>query len=253
MLLRRIIGHFRQQEWTAIAIDFVIVVLGVVIGIQVANWNESRVLRERERALLQQLLVDLESDRATGEFGVEAADRIDDAAEALLAALEDVPQVATISDADLMRSLLHAGYAYLPQGNRATYEEMISTGALGRMRDLDLKRALGDYYRWASGGRQWDVLLRDEQFAYLASIRGLLTREQSAWARASFGASGEAGARPPAFDRGVFLERARSRPQLVDSLHSMGALQERLRNDSRDLAARAEALAARIRTELGET
>ena len=28
MFLRRVIGHFRQQEWTAIAIDFVIVVVG---------------------------------------------------------------------------------------------------------------------------------------------------------------------------------------------------------------------------------
>ena len=35
MILRRVIGHFRRQEWTAIAIDFVIVVVGVFVGIQV--------------------------------------------------------------------------------------------------------------------------------------------------------------------------------------------------------------------------
>jgi hypothetical protein len=29
MILRRAIAHFRKQEWTAIAIDFVIVVAGV--------------------------------------------------------------------------------------------------------------------------------------------------------------------------------------------------------------------------------
>jgi hypothetical protein len=37
MILRRVIKHFRNQEWTAIAIDFVIVVFGVFVGIQVAN------------------------------------------------------------------------------------------------------------------------------------------------------------------------------------------------------------------------
>jgi hypothetical protein len=42
LILRRVIQHFRKQEWTAIAIDFVIVVFGVFIGIQVANWNDSR-------------------------------------------------------------------------------------------------------------------------------------------------------------------------------------------------------------------
>jgi hypothetical protein len=42
MILRRIIAHFRKQEWTAIAIDFLIVVFGVFIGIQVSNWNGSQ-------------------------------------------------------------------------------------------------------------------------------------------------------------------------------------------------------------------
>jgi len=37
MLLRRVIQHFRQQEWTAIGIDFLIVVVGVFMGIQVSN------------------------------------------------------------------------------------------------------------------------------------------------------------------------------------------------------------------------
>ena len=42
MLLRRITEHVKAQNWTAVALDFVIVVVGVFIGIQVANWNEGR-------------------------------------------------------------------------------------------------------------------------------------------------------------------------------------------------------------------
>ena len=42
MILRRVIKHFREQEWTAIALDFLIVVLGVFVGLQVQNWNEAR-------------------------------------------------------------------------------------------------------------------------------------------------------------------------------------------------------------------
>ncbi|MEL6694555.1 MAG: hypothetical protein AAFQ12_16245, partial [Pseudomonadota bacterium] len=42
MLLRRITKHVKEQNWFAVGIDFVIVVIGVFIGIQVANWNESR-------------------------------------------------------------------------------------------------------------------------------------------------------------------------------------------------------------------
>lgn len=39
MLQRRVTDHVRKQEWTAIAIDFVIVIVGVFVGIKAANWN----------------------------------------------------------------------------------------------------------------------------------------------------------------------------------------------------------------------
>ena len=42
MILRRIIDHVKTQNWTAVGIDFVIVVVGVFIGIQVSNWNDAR-------------------------------------------------------------------------------------------------------------------------------------------------------------------------------------------------------------------
>ena len=65
MILRRIIAHFRKQEWTAIGIDFLIVVVGVFLGIQVANWNEAAADRRAESAYLSQLQGDLQ--RIEGE------------------------------------------------------------------------------------------------------------------------------------------------------------------------------------------
>ena len=42
MLLRRITQHVKDQNWFAVFLDFIIVVFGVFIGIQVANWNNER-------------------------------------------------------------------------------------------------------------------------------------------------------------------------------------------------------------------
>lgn len=39
--LRRVIEHVRDHNRTTIGIDFVIVVFGMLVGIQVANWNEA--------------------------------------------------------------------------------------------------------------------------------------------------------------------------------------------------------------------
>jgi hypothetical protein len=74
MILRRVIKHFRNQEWTAIFLDFLIVVVGVFVGLQVQNWNE----RRGDRA---------EYARALGRLDVEIAANL-----AMLDALD--PQVA---------------------------------------------------------------------------------------------------------------------------------------------------------------
>lgn len=59
MLLRRVIEHVREQNWTAVCIDFVIVVIGVFVGIQVSNWNEARADKARERLLLGELRAEI--------------------------------------------------------------------------------------------------------------------------------------------------------------------------------------------------
>ena len=63
MLLRRITDHVTAQNWTAITIDFVIVVVGVFIGIQVSNWNEDRQNASRTQNYYNRLIDDLDSER----------------------------------------------------------------------------------------------------------------------------------------------------------------------------------------------
>jgi len=54
MILRRLTENLKKQNWTAIGIEFVIVILGVFIGTQVANWNQARIeKRETARLLLE--------------------------------------------------------------------------------------------------------------------------------------------------------------------------------------------------------
>ncbi len=83
MILRRVIEHFRKQEWTAIFLDFLIVVVGVFIGIQVANWNAGR---SDARAYAEAL------DRLRGEIAANLA--MLDAADADFAAEAPVVQRA---------------------------------------------------------------------------------------------------------------------------------------------------------------
>ena len=59
MILRRLTTNLKSQNWTAIAIDFVIVVIGVFLGIQASNWNQSRLEKRETRQMLVQLKPEL--------------------------------------------------------------------------------------------------------------------------------------------------------------------------------------------------
>jgi hypothetical protein len=60
MLLRRITKHVTDQNWFAVFIDFLIVVVGVFIGIQVANWNDALKAKQAEKVYLQRMHEDIE-------------------------------------------------------------------------------------------------------------------------------------------------------------------------------------------------
>lgn len=58
MLLRRVTKHVKEQNWFAVFVDFFIVVVGVFIGIQVANWNEQRHITIQKQLTHQRLVND---------------------------------------------------------------------------------------------------------------------------------------------------------------------------------------------------
>lgn len=55
MILRRLSASLRAQNWGAVTIEFVIVVVGVFIGVQAANWNQARLERRATERLLTEL------------------------------------------------------------------------------------------------------------------------------------------------------------------------------------------------------
>ena len=59
MFLHRIAENLRRQNWTAIALDFVIVVVGVFLGMQVSNWNQARAEKAETERMLAQLKPEL--------------------------------------------------------------------------------------------------------------------------------------------------------------------------------------------------
>ncbi|HJU76843.1 MAG TPA: DUF6090 family protein, partial [Sphingomicrobium sp.] len=172
---RRVVEHARTQNWFAVALDFLVVVMGVFVGIEVANWNQSRHDRQEERRYYGQVLVDLRADLATFSRAERQADRHDEAAQLVIDRLggKATPQVSS----GRMATAIHlAGFIYIPYASRGTYNELVSTGNLGLLRNSKLKSEIANYYGTFDRDRQWDGLLRDQQSDYWSETAGVLPR-----------------------------------------------------------------------------
>lgn len=78
-LLGRIAHHLRTQNWTAIVIEFVVVVIGVFLAFQLNNWNEERVAAEKRASIIGAIITNINDS-----IGVQA--KMVDAIETGLAA-----------------------------------------------------------------------------------------------------------------------------------------------------------------------
>lgn len=63
MILRRISQAIRRQDWFTVLIEIAIVVIGLLIGLQINNWNEARADRVQENAFIERLVVDVDRVR----------------------------------------------------------------------------------------------------------------------------------------------------------------------------------------------
>ena len=144
MILRRITGAFRRQDWFTVAIETLIVVLGVFLGLQVNNWNAAR----QERAEQHQVDLRLHSDfqlldrKLTG--ALEFQEKTILALDTLRAAIDRGKALDSEDDAIKLAIVMGRAYPSFPRKS-ATYNELVSSGRLNLIRDDALRTALAIY------------------------------------------------------------------------------------------------------------
>jgi hypothetical protein len=143
MILRRVMAHVKAQNWFAVAIDFVIVVVGVFIGIQFSNWNEARGERAQAHEDRQRLIADLNSNQADLVNRLRYFRAVQGHAQATLAALA---KSNAGSDQDFLVHAYQASQVLLADPKRVTYDEILATGRLTRLGDPQLRDAVGNFY-----------------------------------------------------------------------------------------------------------
>jgi len=160
--LARISQAIKEQNWFAVVLEMVIVILGVVIGFQITAWGEDRAQRTKERAYLVQLANDLR--QTEGQILVDGKDqtRADGANSKLVRAFfQPVPPpldsiVVWFSDAQWYRPLTPV---------TATAEALIASGDLSLIQNDTLRSEITAWVPWVKNravatdrdiGKWWD-------------------------------------------------------------------------------------------------
>jgi len=123
--------------------ELILVVLGILIALQINNWNEERIEQRQIADYAHALIKDLERDLAMIEVIKTEIDVLINKIDTLAAYVEDRPfdELRNIDLYYLMRAPFYRPYAW----NRTALEQIKSSGALRQMKNQELAEKISAY------------------------------------------------------------------------------------------------------------
>ena len=146
MILRRFSASIRKQDWTAISIELVIVVLGVFIGIQAQQWQLGWQDRQLEHVYLERILSDIELSIQTNELNVTRLERYSNEQALVVESLRrcELPENKKDAFADGVADIAKVGPSVFVL---STMDEMLSAGHFSLIRNPHIRDALNGLAR----------------------------------------------------------------------------------------------------------
>jgi hypothetical protein len=144
MILRSITKHVREQNWFAVGIDFLIVVAGILLALQISNWNEDRLQQHREALLLEALRTDFRAIDRSLRHSVAYHGRSIEGLRAIAVAI----QFGSLRDDQRQAFENGLRYGYLDAASNTASGvllEILASGDLTLLQDPTLRAALSDF------------------------------------------------------------------------------------------------------------
>ena len=92
MLLRRFMQHVKEQNWFAVGLDVIVVIVGIFLGLQVQQWYLDREFDENEQVLLVKLIDEIETNNRIAQYKMNYRTQVIDSGERALKFLNNQEQ-----------------------------------------------------------------------------------------------------------------------------------------------------------------
>lgn len=138
--------------------EILLVVIGILIAVQINNWNETRKVDLREISFLINMSDEIKSDikyfiKNDSLYASYESDSEE--------AIDKLYQAKTINDIIIVDSLFNFKWRNLPV-NRRTYDEMISTGSFYTLKNKILRNKISDYYHYVESQQYYIEKINDQ-------------------------------------------------------------------------------------------
>lgn len=145
MILRRFMQHFREQNWFAVGLDVLVVIVGILIALAIDEWRQDRADRALELKYIQNLINDLNTDKIILS---DYKNNILSQKRKVLETIGSFNEVPDELDAFLINieNLDYAGYQAIPAPNNTTFREVENSSHFRLIEDDDLRKAISLYY-----------------------------------------------------------------------------------------------------------
>lgn len=140
MILKRMSKAIRARDWTAITIEFAIVVLGIFVALQSDNWNQRRLDRQLEQDYLVRL-----ADETRHNLNI--LNQSEQIFEAKIRFILNLPEMrleeAVQKDPQaFMNEVDYSSWVGIGDLRSETYQELENSGRLSLLRDSNLRNAI---------------------------------------------------------------------------------------------------------------
>ena len=181
-ILGRLSQAMREQNWFAVTLEIVIVVLGVVIGFQITSWGEARDMRDRATIQRNALREDFLSNRE------QLTSVLKDQELAVKRQREMLRVIHGASDRPSQDSLANLVFSTITFARfepvLGAYDAMLSAGDLRLVSDPALRSNLAQFAEMAETGYEDEEQIKDlrvQLFGYLGQHGDILAIVYPSW------------------------------------------------------------------------
>lgn len=178
MIIRRMAQFIRQHDWSAVVVEILVVIVGLMLAFQLDRWWEARGERVQEAEYVQRLIGDIEGDIPDIEYGIQLAEVRLAMADLLMAVSVDT-EVALTRPMEFLSSVSQAAYTYTPILASHTFDDLSSTGNMRLLLNLEIKDSLYDYYGYDENQLQYRPLQFMTEQRHFELAAGVLSNAQA--------------------------------------------------------------------------